>query len=299
MTQLHQAFKWYFLGLILFIFWLCVFTVNEGASALKLFLGKLEQDSLNKHSEIYKPGLHFKIPLLNQIQYFDMRLRTLNIQSSRIMTREKKDVLVDYYVKWKINELGTYFVRTSGDSNRADLLLTQQLNDALRAEFGRHTIGEVVGEDRIDIMARLNYVANLNATPLGIKVIDVRIKRIDLPDEVSTAVFETMKAERRQIADEHRARGQSSAEAIRANADAKVTIMLAQAQKESEEIRGEGDATAASIYAKAYQKDPEFYAFSKSLSAYNQSFGNSKTFFVLKPDGKFFEYFKKSKISGS
>lgn len=289
--------KSFIIALVLFLLWISTFTVTEGESALKLWLGRLAQDSSSKMARIYGPGLHFKIPMLNQIRYFDMRLRTLEVQSSRIVTREKKDVLVDYYVKWRIKDLGTYFVRTSGDAKRADLLLTQQLNDALRAEFGRHTIGEVVGEDRSDIMSRLHQVANANALPLGINVIDVRIKRIDLPDEVSNAVFETMKAERKQVADEHRARGQSSAEAIRAQADAKATLILAQAQKEAELARGEGDAKAARIYAAAYQQNPEFYSLTQSLNAYNRSLTSSKTVFVLEPNSKFFHYLKQSRAS--
>jgi membrane protease subunit HflC len=221
-----------------------------------------------------------------------MRLRNLNIQSSRIMTSEKKDVLVDYYIKWQIDDLGTYFIRTSGDAQRAELLLSQQLNDALRAEFGRRTIGEVVSEERSDIMSRLSQLANDKAKLFGIRIVDVRIKGIDLPDEVSAAVFETMKAERKRVADEHRARGQAEAESIRADADAKVTILLAQAAGQAESLRGQGEGQASRIYALAYQKDPEFYAFNQSLNAYNTALANPKTVFVIKPDSEFFHYLR-------
>jgi membrane protease subunit HflC len=293
--QTSAYLKWLSILLVLVLLWSATFTVTEGEAALKLWLGKLEQDPKTHHAKIIGPGLHVKVPMFHQIRFFDMRLRTLDVQSSRIVTSEKKDVLVDYYVKWQIDDLGTYFIRTSGEAKRAEMLLSQQLNDALRAEFGRHTIADVVAEDRTDIMSRLSEVANKNAQPLGIKIIDVRIKRIDLPDEVSNAVFETMKAERKRVADEHRARGQSSAEAIRADADATVTVMLATAQKEAEQIRGSGDAQAAHTYAQAFQKDPDFYSFNQSLITYAKALGNSKTVFVMKPDGQFFQYLKKSK----
>lgn len=292
-TSIHL--KWLSVLFIIMLLWSTTFTVTEGQAALKLWLGKLEQDPKTHHAQIIGPGLHAKVPMLHQIRFFDMRLRTLDVQSSRIVTSEKKDVLVDYYVKWQIDDLGTYFIRTSGEAKRAEMLLSQQLNDALRAEFGRRTIADVVAEDRTDIMSRLSEVANKNAQPLGIKIVDVRIKRIDLPDEVSNAVFETMKAERKRVADEHRARGQSSAEAIRADADATVTVLLAKAQNEAEQIRGNGDAQAARIYAQAFQKDPDFYSFNQSLITYAKALANQKTVFVMKPDGQFFQYLKKSK----
>jgi len=268
----------------------CMFTVREGEQVLLLRLGKIEVDEQG-NPQVFQPGLHFKIPLITQARYFDVRLQTLAIESSRIVTEEKKDVLVDYYIKWRVNNLPVYYTRTNGDRHEAEVLLEQQINDGLRAQFGRRTIKEVVANERADIMESLRKKANQNAAELGIDVVDVRLKGIDLPDEVSAAVFDRMRAERERVAAEHRSEGKAQAEAIRAQSDANVTVVLAKAKSEAIKLRGDGDALAAKIYAEAYSRDPKFYSFYQSLLAYGSAFNNKKDVLVLSPDSQFFKYF--------
>lgn len=227
------------LGLaILLLVFTSIFTVREGHEGLLLRLGKLARDSSTGEPKVFAPGLHFKVPFINQAKVFDTRLQTLDIQSSRIVTEEKKDVLVDYFVKWRIKDLPLYYTRTGGNVSQTQILLEQQLNDGLRAQFGQRNISEVVSGERTDIMAILQEQANRSAQPLGVEVVDVRIKRIDLPAEVSTAVFERMRTERQRIANQHRAEGKSAAEAIKANADAGVTVILAKARRAAQVIHG-------------------------------------------------------------
>lgn len=278
------------IAIVFLLFYSSIFVITEGQSALLLRLGKIEVDR-NNRAVIKHPGLHAKIPLINQVWKFTTRLQTLDIQSSRIVTAEKKDVIVDYYVKWRISNPALYYTRTSGDATKAQLLLEQQLNDGLRAEFGRRTIAEVIADDRASIMDALNRQANQSAKGLGLQIVDVRIKRIDLPMEVSTAIFDRMRAERARVATEHRAQGRANAEAIRANADAQATVIVATARAEAMRVRGNADAEAAAIYSAAYKQDPNFYAFYRSLIAYKKSFANKQDILILKPDSQFFKYF--------
>ena len=267
-----------------------LYEVREGQHGLLLRLGKIKADASGK-AVIAGPGLHFKFPIINKARIFDTRLQTLDIKSSRIVTEEKKDVLVDYYAKWRIDDLPLYFTRTGGSELRAETLLEQRLNDSLRAEFGKRNISDVVSGERVDIMNLLKLQADEGAKVLGIKIVDVRIKRIDLPTEVSSAVYARMRAERERIANSHRAEGKADAEAIRAKADANVTVTLAEADKSSKVLRGEGDAKAAAIYAQAYTQDPKFFAFYRSMDAYQQAFNSKRDMLVLKPDSQFFKYF--------
>lgn len=267
------------------------YTVSEGEQAILLRLGNIETKA-NGNASIVGPGLHFKLPLITQVRIFDTRLQTLDIKSSRIVTAEQKDVIVDYFVKWRISDLALFYTRIGGDPAQANVLLEQQLNDGLRAQFGRRTIGEVVSDDRAAIMDTLSQQANATAKRLGINVVDVRIKRIDLPGEVSSAVFERMRAERERVATEHRATGKANAQAIRANADATATITIATATAQAANIRSQGDAQAAITYADAYSKDPTFFAFLRSLQAYKTVFAKDQNnILVLKPDSQFFKYF--------
>ena len=210
----------------------CVFVVYEGQQGLVLKLGKLEVDAKG-NPKVYLPGLHFKWPFINQVRIFDVRMQTKNIESSRIVTEEKKDVLVDYYIKWRVEDAPLYFTRTTGNRRQAETLLEQQVNDGLRAQFGRRRIKEVVANERADIMEALRKKASENAAEYGIEVIDVRIKGIDLPQEVSAAVYERMRAERERVASEHRSEGKAAAEAIRAQADANVTVAIAKAKSDA------------------------------------------------------------------
>jgi modulator of FtsH protease HflC len=272
-----------------------LFVVYEGQHALVTRFGKLKAETRGGEPVEYAPGLHMKVPGIEKVLKFDTRLRTLDIQSSRIMTVEQKEVIVDYFVKWRINNLPLYYTRTSGQDIRAKALLTQQVNDGLRAEFGKRTIQEVVSDDRAKIMKALNEKADGEAKKLGVDVIDVRIKRIDLPDEVSISVFDRMRAERERVAKEHRSQGQARAEGIRADADAEATIMVAEAKAQSNHQRSEGDAMAAKVYADSYNKDAEFYAFYRSLLAYTQSFNSKNDVLLLTPESQFFNYFNNLK----
>lgn len=283
-----------FLTIILFLFLMLItgsiFTIHEGQKGLKLRLGELVTDA-NDKPVILQPGINFKWPVLNQARVFDTRIQTLAIESSRVVTARKKDVVVDYYAKWRITDLPLYFIRTSGNQNQVKLLLQQQLNNILRAEFGKRDIPEVVSGERVDIMKLLREKADDTAKSLGIEIIDARVKRIDLPVEVSKAVFDRMSAERKQIANEHRQRGRAVAEKIRAEADQKAAIIVADAKSKAKNIHGQGEAIAAKTYADAFNQDPDFFAFYRSMSSYEEVFSNNNDVLVLKPDGEFFKYF--------
>jgi membrane protease subunit HflC len=278
------------IAIAIIVFFSTVYTIDEGTRGLLLRLGDI---TLNKEgtADIKLPGLHFKWPFINTVRILDIRMQTLEIESTRIVTKSKKDVLVDSYVKWRINDLSLYYTRTGGNELVAESLLKQNINNGLSAEFGTRTIQEVVSGERLDIMKRIQEQTTQSAKELGIEIVDVRIKGIDLPSEVSSAVFDRMRAERERVATEHRAKGRSESESIRAKADAAVTIIKATAESDARRIMGEGDALAAQIYAEAYKKNPEFYAFLRSISAYQAAFKNKNDILILKPDGQFFQYF--------
>ncbi len=268
-----------------------LYTVREGQKALLLRLGELTK-TLSGQVREYGPGLHFKIPFINHVRVFDVRLQTLDIKSSRIVTLEKKDVMVDYYVKWRIEDLAKYFKATGGNEFKAQTLLEQKLNTALRAEFGKRTIADVVSGERDDVMEILKAKADVQAQGLGVAIQDVRIKGIDLPESTSEAIYQRMRADMEKIANRHRADGKRDAEAIQAKADAKVTVLLAKVNSEGKEIRAKGQADAARIYAEAYQKNPEFFALYRSLKAYEESFNSKQDVLVLNDSSQFFDYFK-------
>ena len=265
------------------------YTVNEGQQAILLRLGQIVK--LGDQIKIASPGLHAKLPFFDEVHLFDMRLQTFSIRSTRILTKEQKYVLVDYFVKWRIADIPLYYTRTDGYSLQAERLLEQKINDALRAAFGNRSITDAVTGERGNIMILLKEQADSSAKSLGMDVVDVRIKRIDLPKEVSASVFSRMQTERQQVAMKHRSDGKSAAETIEATADAKVTILLAKAQTEASQIRAEGIAESASIYNQAYTKNADFYALYRSLEAYRNSFNTKNDFLILKPDSEFFKYF--------
>lgn len=282
--------------LIIIVLFSSYYTVDEGYKALLLRFGKLSQSQKTGKVKVIQPGLHFKIPFIEHVRDFDVRLQTLDIKSSRIVTAEKKYVIVDYYVKWRVIDLPQFYTTTSGNYEQAGELLQQQLNDILRAQFGQRTINEVVSQDRTKIMETLLSQANMNAHKLGIDVIDVRIKKIDLPETVTNTVYQQMRAERERVATEHRSQGKAAAEAIQAQADANVTITIAKAQAQAAQFKAEGDAKAASIYANAYNQDPNFYAFYRSILAYQKAFASKNDILVLSPEGQFFKYFNNAQI---
>nr|MCH9689842.1 protease modulator HflC [Gammaproteobacteria bacterium] len=224
-------------GVVFIIFLGCLFTITQGEQGILLRLGKLVRDTQTNDIKVLKPGLHVKLPFADSTRIFDTRLQTLDIKSSRIVTKEKKDVLVDYYVKWRIVDLSRYFKATGGNQFKAETLLEQQLNTSLRAQFGKRTISDVVSGGRDDVMEVLREGAEVGASKLGIHVVDVRIKGIELPANTSNAIYQRMRADMQKIANRHRADGQAEAEAIQAGADAKVTVVLATARSNGEKIK--------------------------------------------------------------
>lgn len=264
-----------------------LFTVNETQTAIRFQLGEIVQAN-------YKPGLHWKWPLVNNVLKFDRRLQTLDTEPERFLTAEKKNVIVDSFAMWRIEDVRLFYTTVGGDPTQANVRLDQIVKDGLRSEFSKRTIQEVVSGDRDQIMETLGRLLKEQATFLGIASVDVRIKRIDLPPDVSSSVFSRMKAERLRVAKDFRSRGGEAAERIRADADRQSTVLLAEAYRDAERQRGEGDAQATEIYARAYGKDQDFYSFHRSLAAYRQSFSGRDDMLVLKPDSQLFRYFNKA-----
>ncbi len=266
---------------------LSLFTVDETQTALRFQLGEMVEAD-------YQPGLHWKWPLINNIRKFDRRLQTLDTEPERFLTAEKKNVIVDSFAMWRIQDVRRFYTAVGGEPIQANVRLDQIVKDGLRSEFSKRTIQEVVSGDRDQIMETLSRLLKEQAKQLGIAAVDVRIKRIDLPPDVSNSVFSRMKAERLRVAKDFRSRGAEAAERIRADADRQSTVILAEAYRDAERQRGEGDAQATDIYARAYGKDQDFYSFSRSLTAYRQSFGDKSDILLLQPEGsQFFQYFNK------
>ena len=263
-----------------------LFTVDETQTAIRFQLGEIVQAN-------YRPGLHWKWPLINNVRKFDRRLQTLDTEPERFLTAEKKNVIVDSFAMWRVEDVRLFYTTVGGDAAQANVRLDQIVKDSLRSEFSKRSIQEVVSGDRDQIMETLSRLLREQATQLGIAAVDVRIKRIDLPPDVSSSVFSRMKAERLRVAKDFRSRGGEAAERIRADADRQNTVVLAEAYRDAERQRGEGDAQAADIYAQAYGQDQAFYDFYRSLSAYRQSFGGKDDVLVLQPDSQFFRYFNK------
>lgn len=269
-----------------------IFTVQQSQQAIIQRLGKFLIDPDGATAKLYAPGLHFKIPLVDTVHFLDQRLNILNINKSRIVTIEKKDVIVDLFVQWRIKNFDLFFkANNRGRISIAERLLFQKTIDGLSAEFGKRTIKEVVSGERLQLMRKLQDDINKSAAPQGIEVMDVRIKRIDLPDEVSSAVYSRMRTERESAARRFRADGASQAEIIRSTADKEARIELATAKKKAAYLKGSGDATAVKIYASSYKRNPEFFEFVRSLEAYRNSFHTKKDVLILKPEGDFFKYF--------
>ena len=274
--------------LIVIVIYFSIFTVNQWQQAIVF-----------KFREIYRsdnqPGIHFMIPLVNYAQKIEKRLLNLDQEPQRFLTKEKKDVIVDYYVKWRITNIEKFYTATRGNIVSANTLLEQRINRALRDEFGERTVQEVVAGERTQILNVVTSTTSNLTDELGISVIDVRTKRIDLPAEVSNSVYQRMRAERDRVAKDFRARGSEAAERIRANADREREVILANAYRDAETIRGEGDAQATEVYAAAFTKDEEFYSFYRSLNAYQNSFSEGNDILLVEPESDFFKYFNKSK----
>jgi membrane protease subunit HflC len=276
-------------ALVLFIGNNAVYVIKETERAVKLRFGRIVAADIT-------PGLYLKIPFAEDVRKFDARVLTLDAEPESYLTAEKKRVIVDAFAKWRIADVAMYYRATGGDETVAHSRLADRVNDGLRNQFGVRTLHEVVSGERDLLMA--NIADGLNKTvreSLGIEVVDVRVKRIDLPTEVSEQVFRRMKAEREKEARELRSKGIEAGERIRADADRQQVILMANANKEAEQVRGEGDARATAIYSAAFQKDPEFYAFTRRLAAYRATFANKSDVMLLEPDSDFFRYLKNPK----
>ena len=276
------------LGLALFFLaFTMTFTVSETEKAILLEFKKIVGND-------YAPGLHFKLPY-RQVKKFDDRILTLESKPERFLTSEKKNVIVDWFVKWRINDVTKFYTSVAGDKGQANIRLDQITKDAMRNEFSKRTIRELVSSDRGRIQDSLTKMVAPAVAGLGVEVVDIRVMRIDLPEEVSSSVYRRMEAERARVAREFRSRGAEAAEKIRAEADRQRDVLVAQAQRDAEVRRGQGDAAASDIYAQAYGKNKEFFQFNRSLIAYRQAFRDDRSMMVVSPDSEFFQYFKNPK----
>ncbi len=267
------------------LLWLSIFTVDERQEAILFQFGEIIEAD-------YEPGIHFKIPFVNNVRKFDNRILTIDQKPERFLTQEKKDLIVDSYVKWRIKDVVQYFKTTQGDELTAGRLLYENINNGLRNEFGKRTIQEVISGDRTQIMGVMTEQAAERAKSLGIEVVDVRVKKVDYPERVSNSVFQRMRAEREREARDFRSKGHEASERIQADADRQRSILIAEAYRDSEIVRGEGDARATEIYAKAFSKDQEFYKFYRSITAYTKNFSSAGDVILLQPDSDYFRYFK-------
>jgi membrane protease subunit HflC len=283
----RQIFTFALIGVALLTALSSAFTVEQRERALLFQLGEIVGTD-------FAPGLHFKVPFLQSVRTFDGRMLTLDNQTENFLTLEKKNVKVDFFVKWKIAETATYYRATGGDETVAMDRLAASINRGLRDQFANRTIQQALSSARGEVMKGLEPTVGEIVTALGIEIVDVRVKRIDFPDDVREKVYERMRAERTRVASELRAKGAEEAEKIRATADQQAQITIADAYGAAERTRGEGDAKAAEVYARAYGADPEFYRFYRSLLAYRESMRGKQDVLVLEPDSEFFRYFKGS-----
>ena len=271
---------------------LSLFVVDQRRNAIVFRLGEV----IDVKKE---PGLYFKVPLLDNVRSFDVRILTIDTaEPERFLTSEKKNVLVDLFVKWRITDVKQYYVSVGGNEGLAQTRLLQTINDGLRAEFGNRTVHDVVSGERDKIMDLMRDRANEDAKTIGVEVLDVRLKRVDLPQEVSVDVYRRMEAERKRVANELRSTGAAESERIRAEADKQREVIVAQAYREAQRVKGEGDAKSTAIYARAYEQNAEFYAFYRSLEAYKASFRGRNDVLVLEPSSEFFKYLRSSGRQG-
>lgn len=283
-----------FFGIILFIILVFIvdnslYIVNQFERGVLLRFGKIHDGDL-------QPGLHAKVPFMDVVKKFDARVLTLDARAERFLTVEKKSMMVDSFAKWRIINVDQFYTATNGEEDRAQRLLAQRINEGLRNQFAQRSLQEVVSGERDQLMVEIAKQLNeFTQSSLGIEVVDVRVKKIDLPEEVSDPVYNRMRAERDREAIEHRSQGKEQAEVIRSFADRQQVVIEAQAYREAELLRGEGDAKAAAIYADAFNKDPEFYSFIRSLNAYKETFRGKDDVLLLDPDSDFFRYLNDAK----
>jgi len=270
-----------------------LFTVDQRQYAIVFQLGEIKE-------VIKEPGLTFKWPMIQNVRFFDRRILTLDsVEPERFLTAEKKPVLVDSFVKWRIADVKQYYISVGGDEMLARTRLSQTVNSGLREEFGRRTVHDVVSGERDKIMADVQKKADADARAIGIEIVDVRLKRVDLPPEVSESVYRRMETERKRVANELRSQGAAEAEKIRADADKQREVIVAEAYRDAQKTKGEGDAKSAATYGRAFGENPEFYAFYRSLEAYRQSFSNKSDLLVVDPSADFFKYLRNGSKAGS
>ncbi|GGX94679.1 MULTISPECIES: protease modulator HflC [Vogesella] len=266
-----------------------LFTVDQRQFAMVFQFGEVVR-------VIEQPGIQFKVPVLQNVRYYDRRIQTIDPEEPELFnTREKKNVLVDSFVKWRVRDVEQFYKSVGGNELAAVARLKQTINDGLRAEFGQKSVADVVSGQRDQVMEDVRKKANLDAQKIGMEILDVRLKRVDFPDKISASVFERMNSERRTVASQLRSEGAAEAERIRADADRQREVLLAEAYRKAQTMKGEGDAKAGAIYAQAYGKNPEFYAFWRSMDAYKQTMRNKSDVLVLDPSSEFFKYFKSTK----
>ncbi|OOE86754.1 protease modulator HflC [Salinivibrio siamensis] len=275
------------------VFLMSIFVVSEGERSIVIRFGRVLKAD-NDIAKIYQPGLHFKLPLFDRVKTLDARIQTMDDRADRFVTAEKKDVIIDSYVKWRIKDFGQYYLSTGGGNKlTAESLLQRRVADGLRAEIGNKTIKEIVSEKRDQVMESvLERAASEGSRDLGIELIDLRIKRINLPSEISESIYARMRAEREAVARRHRAQGREEAEIIRAQAELEVATILSKAERQARITRGEADAKVAKLFASAFKKEPEFYSFVRSLQAYSKSFDSKSDMLVVDPKSDFFKYMK-------
>jgi membrane protease subunit HflC len=269
-----------------------LFVVEEGNKAIVIQFGKVQRDEATGNTVVFEPGLHLKLPFFDRVVKLDSRIQTLDEVPDRFVTSEKKDLIVDLYVKWKIEDFAKYYLATGGIKSSAEVLLQQKVNNGLRSEFGTRTIQQIVSGERSELMDEAMEQAASSSDELGIDIIDVRVKQINLPPEVRNFIFQRMRTEREAVAREHRSEGKEKAEFIKADIDATVIVMLADAERNARKLKGEGDAQAAQIYAETYTKDADFYRFLRSMDAYKNSFSSKQDVLIVEPDSDFFRYMK-------
>lgn len=277
------------LAIVAVVISMSTFIVHERELAIKFKLGEIVESD-------YEPGLYFQIPIINNIKKFDSRILTMDTPSERFLTAEKKNVIVNSFVKWKISDPKTFYTATAGDERQAIARMASIINNELKGQIASKTMREVISGERATIMQQVTDNAGVKINDFGIELIDVRVKKVELPEEVSNNVYRRMATERQTVAREFRSRGEEKAKQIRANADRQREEILAEAYRKSEEIRGEGDALAAKTYADSFNQDKDFYSFYRSLRAYETSFGNNGDMIILSPDSDFFKFFKESKV---
>ena len=264
------------------------FIVHERELAIKFKLGEIVESN-------YEPGIYFQIPIINNVRKFDSRILTMDTPAERFLTAEKKNVIVNSFVKWKITDPKTFYTATAGDERQAIARMASIINNELKGQIASKTMREVISGERATIMQQVTDNAGIKVKDLGIELVDVRVKQVELPQEVSSTVYRRMATERQTVAREFRSRGEEKAKQIRANADRQREEILAEAYRKSEQIRGEGDAISAKTYADSFNQDKDFYSFYRSLKAYETSFGNDGDMIVLSPESDFFKFFKDSR----